>query len=237
MLQGPRSRALRAARARLVRVGGLLWRVKPAPSPDAINYLVAATALSGSDVWAVGSHTSATDCPCVVYPLAEHWDGHSWTPISPDGVGGAGSTRLNGVARIPGSSDVWAVGDSFHNTPGIQSPTGSTPERGRRCRFPTRQRVVRDAERGRHPRGRRRLGGGQLRHPSGGTHPLALHWDGAAWRQLDTSALASGGELRGAAYLNGHTLYAVGDTTSFGQPYQPLLLKLTAARARLEPSR
>ena len=36
--------------------------------------------------------------------------------------------------------------------------------------------------------------------------------------------------------MNAHTLYAVGDTTSFGQPYQPLLLKLTAAQAKLQPS-
>src|SRR5690242_5166833 len=85
------------------------WRVKPVASTDDVSYLVAAAALSGSDVWAVGSHTSATNCPCVVYPLAEHWDGHSWTASSPAGVDGAGSTRLNGVARIPGSSDVWAV--------------------------------------------------------------------------------------------------------------------------------
>ena len=40
---------------------------------------------------------------------------------------------------------------------------------------------------------------GSYATPPGGTHPLALHWDGAAWRQLDTSALANGGELRGAA--------------------------------------
>ncbi len=213
------------------------WRVKPAPSPDAVNYLVGASALSGSDVWAVGSHTSATNCPCVVYPLAEHWDGHSWTAISPDGVDGAGSTRLNGVARIPGSSDVWAVGDTYDNT--LVHPVAYRFHAGTWTQVPlpdlgtgssgTLSAVV------------TRGGGdawavGSYATPSGGTHPLALHWDGAAWQRVDTSALASGGELRGGAYVSGRTLYAVGDTTSFGQPYQPLMLKLTPAKAKLQPS-
>ena len=68
--------------------------------------------------------------------------------------------------------------------------------------------------------------------PAHGTRPLVLHWNGTAWTTVDTSAVAPNGTLRGVAYAGKKVLYAVGDVSAFGQPSQPLLVKVTAARVK-----
>ncbi len=208
------------------------WKVKASPSPDALNDLAAVAAINGSDVWAVGSHAADdSSCPCVVYPLAEHWDGHAWTVNSPAGVPEAGSTTLNGVAAIPGTHDVWAVGGWYDNT--TLRPVAYRFSAGGWTRA-----VLPD------------LGGsgslfgiasngpgdawavGTMSTPAHGARPLVLHWNGATWTAVDTSTIAPNGTLRGVAYAGKKVLYAVGDVSAFGQPSQPLLAKVTAARVK-----
>src|SRR4030095_5358257 len=70
---------------------GQNWIVAPTPTlPTAYNELLAISALSSNDVWAVGSSGSEA--------LIEHWDGTSWT-VLPNPNPGLG-TRLQGVSAI-----------------------------------------------------------------------------------------------------------------------------------------
>ena len=74
---------------------GTQWSVVPAPSIDPYgDELLAVSAISSSDVWAVGSHH-----------VIEHWDGTQWS------ISQAGTFIgvFNGVVAIT-SDDVWAVG-------------------------------------------------------------------------------------------------------------------------------
>jgi hypothetical protein len=74
------------------------------------------TASSANSAWAVGSYSLEGQSP--FYTLTEHWDGTSWSIVkSPN----RGSSFFNGIAAVPGTNEVWAVGES--NCVGCSSAT------------------------------------------------------------------------------------------------------------------
>lgn len=82
------------------------FRVVPSPSPTGSS-LVASTAISATDVWAVGYDSSGTG-----HPLAEHWNGSAWTVVAtPTPSNSLGIPRFVSVSAVS-STDVWAVGNS-----------------------------------------------------------------------------------------------------------------------------
>jgi hypothetical protein len=87
------------------------------PNGGGANYLFATAAISANDVWAVGISNVGKDS--YERPLAEHWNGTSWSIVStPDP--GQFWADLNGVTAIS-SDDVWAVGDYRINSTGYVS--------------------------------------------------------------------------------------------------------------------
>ncbi|MDP9341189.1 MAG: hypothetical protein M3Q23_03565 [Actinomycetota bacterium] len=82
---------------------GKHWNVVPSPNPSPFgNGLAGVSALSASDVWAVGYSGAPKS-------LILHWNGISWSQVpSVDPGGGAGNV-LSAVSALS-SSDVWAVG-------------------------------------------------------------------------------------------------------------------------------
>src|SRR6266568_4305400 len=91
------------------------WTVVSSPNPALIdNVLAAVTALSPTDVWAVGFDDRGT--------LTEHWDGSTWSVIPSPNVG-LDTNELLAVTAIS-AQDVWAVGDYFQD--GDQGRTGRT---------------------------------------------------------------------------------------------------------------
>jgi len=85
---------------------GTSWNVVSSPNPSAyFNFLYAATAISPSDVWAVGGTFNT---------LVEHWNGTSWNFV-PSPSPGTYDNKLYGVTAIS-SSDVWAVGTYSNNS-------------------------------------------------------------------------------------------------------------------------
>src|SRR5205823_1467931 len=94
---------------------GTSWSVVPSPSPGTtLNRLSGVAALAADDVWAIGLETAPSGGEV---PLAEHWDGTSWSavdtaPLPPnDGI-----SEFLGVSATS-TNDVWAVGD-YGNTQG-----------------------------------------------------------------------------------------------------------------------
>lgn len=85
---------------------GTSWNVVPSPSAGSYNLLTGVTALSPSDVWAVG-YFSNNNNPNQT--LIEHWDGTSWSIISSPNTNTY--DFLQGVTALS-PSDVWAVGFS-----------------------------------------------------------------------------------------------------------------------------
>jgi hypothetical protein len=90
---------------------GSSWHITPSPDlGSGDHFLTGVTAVSPSDVWAVG--WTGIDSYEIDTPIAEHWNGSVWSvvtvPIPPTGTFGPGSEfyAVSGSA----TSDVWAVG-------------------------------------------------------------------------------------------------------------------------------
>jgi hypothetical protein len=89
---------------------GTAWHVVASPNPSAASdQLFDVEAVSASDVWAVGVQQDDFDEPTEM--LIEHWDGTSWKAVpGPSSLADAAGAYLQGLARIPGSTRLWAVG-------------------------------------------------------------------------------------------------------------------------------
>ncbi|HEX6798026.1 MAG TPA: hypothetical protein VF116_09980, partial [Ktedonobacterales bacterium] len=99
---------------------GAGWSVIPSANATAVdNRLNAVAAASSSDVWAVGA---AWDSQTYTQPLAEHWNGASWTVAPGPAVTSPGGAELRAAAAIS-SGDVWAGGVA--GTPLLEHWTGS----------------------------------------------------------------------------------------------------------------
>jgi hypothetical protein len=94
------------------------WKIVASPSV-AGGELLGVAALSANDAWAVG--TRAVNG--VFSPLAEHWNGTSWTVVSVPAP--SNFNELYAVAMVS-SSDVWAVGVSTNWSGLIEHWNGST---------------------------------------------------------------------------------------------------------------
>ncbi len=90
---------------------GTKWSVIPSPNQtgSANDILMSMSAVSASDIWAVGYYGTASYTPQKT--LTEHWNGTQWSIVKSPNVdkGGDASTELYGVSAVA-SNDVWAVG-------------------------------------------------------------------------------------------------------------------------------
>jgi hypothetical protein len=90
---------------------GVKWATVPSPNANALNVLRGITAISPTNVWAVGdSIKSPFDGVSVSAPLVLHWNGSSWSSVTVPKVG-KGSNSLSAIAGRS-ATDVWAVGFS-----------------------------------------------------------------------------------------------------------------------------
>ncbi len=88
---------------------GSSWSIVSSPDPGgsaAYDSLNGVTAVSATDVWAVGTYYDGR----ADQTLVEHWDGTSWTVVpSPSPYGRSYDSQLFSVAAVS-ASDIWAVG-------------------------------------------------------------------------------------------------------------------------------
>lgn len=97
---------------------GASWSVMKSPNVGPFaNELLAVTAVSTSDVWAVGDYLSVK--ANTLQTLIEHWNGQKWSVVSsPDPT--FIDNQLYGVAAVS-ANNIWAVGD--YTTPDIVEQT------------------------------------------------------------------------------------------------------------------
>jgi hypothetical protein len=92
----------------------LSWKVVPGPSFETdYNLFMSVSALSSTDIWAVGSTNNRKGT------LAEHWDGANWN-VFPTPNFGTFQSELLSVSAIS-HNDVWAVGNSYSLDEEIES--------------------------------------------------------------------------------------------------------------------
>ncbi len=88
------------------------WQIVPSPNASTTsvsnNTLFGVTAVSDSDVWAVGNFNSSNG-GAINHTLTEHWNGTAWSVVASPNVGSMGSSLL--AVSAASTNDVWAVGN------------------------------------------------------------------------------------------------------------------------------
>jgi hypothetical protein len=90
----------------IVHWDGAAWTQVPSPDPGTESTLRAVSAVSPSDIWAVGQYFDGT----ALRTLTVHWDGAAWTQVPSPNVSGTTIDNLVAV-RATSATDVWAVGN------------------------------------------------------------------------------------------------------------------------------
>ena len=210
------------------RWNGTSWSVVPNPSLATVdNILNGVTAISATNVWAVGAENNTT--AGVEQTLIEHWDGTSWSVISSPNQGGNG--YLHSIVPVPFSNKLWSVGQ-FNNTntswetltefwngkswsvvssPNM-SPEGSTSVNV----FLGGTAISKNSAWA--------VGLYQFSNGTSPTQPLIEHWDGANWSIVSSPNPGAGSALSGITRVPGTSqLWAVGETEPTGGGYQTFI--------------
>ena len=192
---------------------GATWTQEADPIPGGFGTLSAVVALSPSDAWAVGSHTSS------VGALALHWDGSAWQQVSMPIPSGAKDVSLNGVGAVS-ATDVWAVGTWFGARKDAWGEDGGTLIEHWDGSSWT---IVPSLP----PRGSATLSavaalsatnvwavGSYKAHAGGLGRTLVMHWNGTAWKRVASPHpgrrhYADSG-LSGVAAVSPESVWAVG---------------------------
>ncbi|MBO0871652.1 MAG: hypothetical protein J2P15_24130, partial [Micromonosporaceae bacterium] len=181
---------------------GAAWATATSPSGEpAGTRLLAVSAFSTSDVWAVGATASQ--------PVIEHWNGTAWSVIA-GATSSAGTARLLGVKAV-GPGNVWAVGSNGarHPIPFIEHWTGSTwtavpqPVSGFDSILSSISGTGRDDL---WAVGQQNL-----------NQTVTEHWDGLAWTLVPSPTITANNAqdvLTGVVSLSSTDVWAVGHTLS-----------------------
>jgi hypothetical protein len=195
------------------------WTGLQPPSPGSNTVLNGVTVLSACDAWAAGSFDTAAG---VQETLIEHWDGANWTVVpSPDP--GSSENFLEGV-RAASATSIWAVG-SYNNGGSSLGKTlilhwdgkhwtqQTTPSTGTGSDVLAAVRTVSGSE------------AWAVGTSSGDTleRPIALHFTGGRWHQVQVPAVLANEELNGVAATSAKDVWAVG--TTFGAASKPTPLQ------------
>ncbi len=93
---------------------GTSWSVVPSPNFGFSDSLHGVAAVSSGDIWAVGDYSNSGSGG---QTMIDHSNGTNWSFVGTLNIG-AGSNALIGISAVPGSSDVWAVGDYYYGSTG-----------------------------------------------------------------------------------------------------------------------
>jgi len=188
---------------------GKAWTVTQAPAPVGGSELSAVTAISPTNVWAVGSSVDTTGTTLTWHPLAEHYDGISWSPVV---LPTPNEKAQSGLVAVSGSSDtdVWAVGSIGHTLIEHYDGTGWTVVPSLRAPGSKLTGVAaispQDA-----------WAVGSTGTNTGKTRSLIEHWNGSAWRQVPSPDPAGPkDELLSISAWSARNIWAVGDSRFHG---------------------
>jgi hypothetical protein len=186
--------------------GGLCeWTIVDSPSP-AFDGLNAIEAVSADDIWAAGTTQQLSGSP--VQPLAEHWDGTTWSVVPSLSLSGpSGFFDLSAVS----TDDVWAVGQF---NPGSTQTLFAHWDGGSWTRVPSPNPG---------PYSNNFVYGidiisstdgwavGASADPAGApATALAFHWDGVSWTSVPAPATAGGSSLVRVTAIASDDVWAVG---------------------------
>jgi hypothetical protein len=182
---------------------GTAWSVVPGVQPADTTFVTldGVAAVAPQDVWAVGRYDAGS--AHLLQPLVEHWNGTAWHLVSRPLPLAATNGVLSAVARIPSTTQLWAVGAwSKYSIPSLPQPLMERWD-GMSWQFVSSPALPSDALGGSwngvvalSATNAWAVGTYYVKNPVD-LHPLIGHWDGTSWTVVvspDTS-----GELNSVA--------------------------------------
>ncbi|MDQ1710398.1 MAG: hypothetical protein QOG49_1783, partial [Frankiaceae bacterium] len=215
---------------------GTVWRSVALPAVTG-GRLGGVSVRTAKDVWAVGSQAGRNG---YLAPLALHWNGTTWSVVAvpmPAGPKGSPATaRLLGVAVVPGSGAVLAVGTSNEYGRGsgnafAETWTGAkwslTAIAGKSASVDGLTSVVALSATNAWAVG---SAGGVT------TRTMVLHWTGTTWQHVTSPDPGNGG-LSGVAAASPTSIWAVGTAQPAGSAWTvPLILHWNGTAWGLVPA-
>jgi hypothetical protein len=203
---------------------GSIWSIVTSPNPTTTSVsndvLSGVSAISDTDVWAVGYFNSVAN-NVINQTLAEHWNGTHWSVVPTPNVGTIGSQLQSVSARA--NNDIWAVGNFS---------TSSTASGGRTLieHFDgTAWSVVASpspSSQGDFLTGVVALASnnawavGWFDDQAAGTlAPLVLHWNGTTWSTV-TAGIPAGDILQSITAISPTDIWAVGESAGDGNNFE-----------------
>ncbi len=195
---------------------GSKWTQVPSPTlPGQIVALNAVSAVSPTDVWAVGRDLTKT----LGKTLVLHWDGSKWTQV-PSPSPGVHDSDLFGV-NMTSATDGWAVGYGdnslgegltlvlhWDGTAWTQVPSPSFGLRNGGSQLLAVSALT----------GSNAWASGLFNTNGGGTGTLLLHWNGTSWTRVPSPSPRRGGPT-GGSLLTGVDMVAPADVWAAGETF------------------
>lgn len=216
------------------------WNSAPSPSASAeINRFTAVSAISSTDVWAVGFYDADPDPMFELdQSLIAHWNGSTWKLVPSPNVGPSG-TVLTAVAAVAWN-DVWALG--YSNTYGtpqtlalhwngsgwsvVLSPivAGGSAFEGISVVSSTNIWAV-----------GYRAGG--MPEFSTTTGTMVAHWNGSSWTEVPSPNVGNRmNELAAVAAISASDIWAVGTWRNIGESFHTLIQHWNGSAWTIVPS-
>jgi hypothetical protein len=95
---------------------GSSWSVVTIRMRGTSDFINGISAVSASNIWAVGFYRTSLDPNGPYFTFIEHWNGSAWSVVKSPSPGSE-NNGLAAAARVPATSSVWAVG--FKQSNGI----------------------------------------------------------------------------------------------------------------------
>lgn len=197
---------------------GKAWQIVASPNfAPSGNALAAISAVSASDIWAVGITTSASSTSGY-QPLIEHWNGTHWSISNSPAVAG----RLSSVAAI-GSNDAWAVG-AYSGPNGIQTLTEHWNGAHWSVVNSPNPSIINNLNSVVKISAHDVWAAGNYTNspaPSAEFTPLIVHWNGTKWSVVNSVLQGTSDLLNGMAAVSANNIVVVGDYRTGLDPQGP----------------
>jgi len=199
---------------------GAHWQIVKSPNPGSIyNSLYAVTAVSVTNVWAVGYYVNTTG---VTQTLTEHWNGTSWSVVKSPSPASM-NNELFSVAAVS-ATDVWAVGFITRN-----SANGPVEQTLIEHWNGTSWSVVKSPSPGSGDdlRGVAAVSANDIwatgyTFNGSSIQTLVEHWNGTNWQVVKSPNVGTSPTFSGVAAVSAHDVWAVGSHNNSNNVFQTL---------------
>ncbi|MDQ6659779.1 MAG: hypothetical protein M3Z24_02295 [Chloroflexota bacterium] len=198
---------------------GTSWAIVASPTPINGGQLSAITALSATNIWAVGYGDN------LGRTLIEHWNGNVWAVVQSPNPG-SGENLLTGLTAIS-MNDIWAVGIFSNGIRTIATGEGLVEHWNG-----TSWSVVQSSNPGMQGNFLSSIAAistndvWAIGSSSQGTKTLIEHWNGTSWRTVASPNPGTAeNTLSSVVTISTHSIWAVGSagSTFAGQQSQPVI--------------